>query len=643
MRKLKILFGVGLVLNHVAICQEEPGLDAVTVTASMTAEKISRTGRNLLVIRGENFNRLPVHSIDELLRYVPGIEVQARGPMGSQSDILLRGGTFQQVLVILDGVRINDPNTGHFSSYIPISPSEIERIEVLKGAASAIYGSEAVGGVIHIITKSFLQRKQDAGKYGFQAQVTGGEYGLVNIEAGAFSLQGKTTIHAGILSNNSKGRLQRGMRGYFHNHTASFSLGHHFNDHWSLAFRGAYDNRDFGAQNFYTSFVSDSATEKIETGWLQVSAGYHKARHRVNLNGGYKALDDTYLFNRASIANFNQSYLAQGLLTDEWKIKEHTVLTTGVQFISKAISSNDRGKHQVRQSAAFAMLNQKAGEYFTLVPALRLEYNDRSGWELVPQLNLSLRYNNIQLRGSAGKTLRDADFTERFNNYNKPFVASGRIGNPGLNEERSFSYEIGGDVFLKNFRVSGTIFQRDHSQLIDYVQTAYVDMPRKENLSPTGSYALAKNLADVKTTGAELDVQFSQKTGSSQQFIGNLGILWLESKTSDRAPSLYLSSHAKLLMNFNLIYYYGSLSLSLNGLYKKRTPQPSANPAIAKVSGDYFVLNSKLEKGLIGKHLSAFIQIDNIFDRTYTDLLGAVMPGRWLMGGFKISLTKQQP
>jgi vitamin B12 transporter len=101
-----------------------------------------------------------VQSLDELLRYVPGVEVQARGPMGAQSDLVLRGGTFQQVLVVLDGLRLNDPITGHFSSYIPIAPAEIERIEILKGASSALYGSDAVGGVVHIITKTFAAKKQ---------------------------------------------------------------------------------------------------------------------------------------------------------------------------------------------------------------------------------------------------------------------------------------------------------------------------------------------------------------------------------------------------------------------------------------------------------------------------------------------------
>src|SRR5687767_5491676 len=100
-----------LFINHQALSQEGTGLDPVTVTATISPLASSKTGRNIVTIKGEQFTNLPVHSIDELLRYLPGLEIQARGPMGVQSDFVIRGGTFQQVLVILDGMRLNDPLT----------------------------------------------------------------------------------------------------------------------------------------------------------------------------------------------------------------------------------------------------------------------------------------------------------------------------------------------------------------------------------------------------------------------------------------------------------------------------------------------------------------------------------------------------
>jgi iron complex outermembrane receptor protein len=615
-------------------------LDPVAVTAALSPQKVSRTGRNVFVIEGERFRQLPVHSIDELLRYLPGIEVQMRGPAGSQSDIVLRGGTFQHVLVIIDGVRVNDANTGHFTSYIPISPAEIERIEVLKGASSAIYGSDAVGGVIHVITKAFAAKPLKKAM-AVQAQGTVGQYELLNANIGLLATREKSLFNGGFLTNNADGQQQRGIKGYYHNKTASLSYGQFFGSKWHLALRTSWDERDFAAQNFYTSFASDTATEKVKTSWSQAQLSYFGTKHRLQFDIGYKFLEDRYLFNKQSIANLNKSYLMQGLLTDEWQISQSSTLTSGMQYVNKRISSNDRGKHDVDQAAVFAILQQKIGEHFSVSPGLRLDWNEISDFQLVPQINLSYYLDKLQFRGSAGRTIRDADFTERYNNYGKALVTSGRVGNPWLITESSFSYEAGADYFAtKSVKIGSTFFQRYHHDLIDYVNTPYAEMPRKDNLSPTGVYALAKNIAKVTTTGVELDIQVSKKLNAHQSLWATMGATWLESISSNAVPSLYVSSHAKWLLNFNTQYTYKWLSIDINGLYKKRQPQSVPNPAIAPVSPDYFVLNGKVAAAFLKNKLSVFFQADNVFDRNYTDLLGSQMPGRWLMAGVMVRFLK---
>ena len=640
-----------------AFAQEKSNeLDPVTITTSLSPEKASQTGRDLFVIKGERFANLPVHSIDELLRYLPGIEVQSRGPMGSQSDIVLRGGTFQQVLVILDGLRLNDPNSGHFTSYIPIAPAEIDRIEILKGASSAIYGSEAVGGVINIVTKTFaasfdklrmtddkLRMTNDkvttnASKANAFAQITGGEYNFRNINAGGFYNNKTTAVSAGLLTNNTDGQPQRGTRGFVDNTTVSLSIAHQLGKRWQLKFRTAYDKRKFAAQNFYTTFVSDTAQEKVTSYWNQLALVYSSIKNIISFNAGYKNLFDEYKFNTAITPNKNNSKLLQAVLTDEWTLKEGTKITSGVQVLNKKIISNDRGNHQVNQAAAFAVLNQQLGKNWLISPALRLDYSDRYRFELVPQINLSYKMNPLQLRGSAGKTIRDADFTERYNNYNKTFVSSGSIGNPDLQPEHSFSYEAGADYFLNHVKISGTFFQRYQKGLIDYVPTPYAEMPRKVNLSPTGNYALAKNISSVNTTGFETEIQYS-KQWNRQQLWATVGFTWLNDKSSSATPSFYILSHAKFLNTFNILYSSKQFSISINGLYKKRNPQTSS-ANIAKISSDYFVMNAKAEFFLVKKLFSAFFEADNIFNKNYADLLGSQMPGRWLMGGVKISLSK---
>ncbi|QNA43037.1 TonB-dependent receptor plug domain-containing protein [Lacibacter sediminis] len=618
--------------------QKEIELDPITVTASLTPVSASKTGRNILIIKGDVLQKLPVQSIDELLRYVPGVEVQSRGPMGAQADFTIRGGTFQQVLVILDGIRLNDPLTGHFSSYIPISPAEIDRIEVLKGASSAIYGTEAVGGVIHIISKTFAAKKNTNG-HKINAQLTAGDFGLFNAQAGAFIHQKNTTASVGVITNNTKGQQLRGTKGYFNLTTISASVKQALSENTSVAYRFGYDDRDFNAQNFYTTFLSDTATESVISRWHHLKFMHKKNKHSFSFDAGYKEANDVYRFRKAVSANVNNSSLFQALALHDYKINDNSTITSGVQFISRKIVSNDRGNHEVSNAGAFVVLNQKIGKALQLNPALRVDWNERAGWELIPQLNASYRYESFLFRGSVGRTTRDADFTERFNNYQRSPVPSGqRIGNPDLISEASLSYEVGADYYLNSsLKISTTWFERFQQNLIDYVFTSYANMPRQVNLVPGGNYFLANNIDKVNTTGIETDVQYTHEFSDKHSLSGGLGFVWMRSRSSDTIPSLYVSNHARELINFNVMYRYKKIAVSTNGLFKARRPQSIAAPFVP-ISANYFILNTRVDLFLLKDKLGVFVQADNIFNRRYSDLLGSIMPTRWVMGGIKVNL-----
>ncbi|ACU61860.1 TonB-dependent receptor plug domain-containing protein [Chitinophaga pinensis] len=612
-------------------------LDAVTVTATVNPVVSSKTGRNLYVIKGEDIARMPVHSVDEVLRYLPGVEVQAKGPMGAGSDIVIRGGTFQQVLVILDGIRVNDPNTGHFSSYIPVNPAEIDHIEVLKGASSAIYGSDAVGGVIHIITKTFARTGTSTPTRKITAGVTGGEYGLFNANANAYYSTEKLAVNIGGQTNNADGQPQRGIDGYFHLHTVSGSASYRFNENWKLSYRLSYDSRKFAAQNFYTTFASDTASEKLSTWWQQLNLQYRKGKDGFSLMAGYKNMNDHYVYNSVSLANDNRSKLFQSLAIYEHAFSNDLNLVAGGQFQQKNIVSNDRGNHTVNQAAGFVSLTATLFDALTLSPAVRLDWDERSGSELVPQLNASYRTGKFQVRGSAGKTIRNADFTERYNNNNKPIVTSGKIGNPDLKAERSFSYEAGADYFGKTLRVSSTVFQRRYNDLIDWATTPYANMPYKHNLSPTGTYSLATNISKMVTSGLETDIQWTKTYKEKHTVSATAGTTWLYSDIQEGQSSFYISSHARFLLNGMLQYRNSLFSISANGLYKVRDPQSAANIA-GVVTKEYFIASVKADVFVIKNMLSLSVEADNVFNKTYADLTGAQMPGRWLMGGVRLTL-----
>jgi len=612
-------------------------LEPAVITANLNLQKQKETGRNIFVIKGGQFSNLPAHSLDELLRYLPGVEVQQRGPQGSQSDIIIRGGTFQQVLVIIDGVKLNDPLTGHFTSYIPIHPSEIDRIEILKGAASAIYGSEAAGGGIHIITKSFSASKSSS-KNAAEGKLALGEYSLINGSAYLNLSKNKSTFSAGVISNNTDGQTLRGTNGYFNLTTADISFSQQLDKNWRLNFRSAADFRNFNAQNFYTTYVSDTASEKVNSWWNHINLRNKTKKGELNIDAAYKLLRDKFWFNKTFSPNDNKTNLFTTQLNYSFFLSEKNSTTIGYQVHRKEINSNDRGNHNLWHGAIFAILRHSLQKNIYLNESLRMDWDENYGLELIPQLNFAWSPSKFTFRASIGKSIRDADFTERYNNYNKPLVSSGTIGNPDLVAEHAWNFETGVDLsVLKGLKISWTYFYKDQTNLIDWSPTAYTDMPRKTNLIPTGSYTLSKNIKNVNTSGIELDFIYQKQFAQQVNMFSSLGFTWLSSKSDGSTPSFYISSHARYLINFNETVQVNHFSFSLSGLYKERNAQKAAAIG-ADISSSYFILNVKAFYRVYKNKASLFLQADNLFNKNYSDLLGASMPGRWISGGIEISL-----
>jgi len=640
MKRILILLSLILVISSTSFSQV-PDLDPVMISTSMQQKRIRETGRNIAILTKEDIKNIPANSLDELLRFVPGIEVQQRGPQGSQADLIIRGGTFQQVLVVIDGMRANEPLTGHFNAYIPIHPEEIERIEVIKGAAAAIFGPDAVGGVIHVITKAFAQEFAAKNKTVFAALQTG-QYNLFNGKIGFSASNEKSYLSVGLQQQKAKGVQLRGTTGYFDNDLGTISYSRKLNKQWRLMLRGAADKRDFNAQNFYTSFLSDTANETVSSTWQQLALTKTAEKSSFSFLANARQLKDRYAFRPAAIPNQNNTALlnidARNSIRFKW---QQARLTTGVQVFSKQIKSNDRGNHQHLHTGIYANLQHQLLKGLFLTEGIRADWDQSYKWALIPQLNLAYTGSIATIRASISKGIRDADFTERYNNYNRPLVTGGRIGNPALEAERSLNMEIGTDLFMdKPVQLHATLFQRNQASLIDWVPTMYADIPLRPNLVPTGIYALASNIANVKTRGAELDLSGDHGLGKGTRLKWNTGITRLRSTGKDNTlPSFYLSSHAKLLWNTNLRIMNKSGSISMGTVYKERNRQ-TANAINASISTAYLTMNLRIEKYLFKKKAGLMIQVDNLTNRKYADLLGSIMPGRWMQTGIWTNLSR---
>ncbi|WP_439506510.1 TonB-dependent receptor plug domain-containing protein [Sediminibacterium sp.] len=633
MKKLILLFAFSTLNQSLFAQTDELKLDPVTVTSSFYETKASKTGRNITVITAKDIAQLPVRTPDELLRFLPGIDVQSRGALGAQSDISMRGGTFQQVLVILDGLRLNDPNTGHFSGYIPVILDEIEKIEILKGASSGVFGSDAVGGVIYITTKTFSQKKQS--ETNGIIQLAAGQLGLFSSSGYFSSSKNNQQFQLSALRNSADGPQQRGITGFMKENAFSMAWSKK-KGYWETSFRTAYNDRSFAAQNFYTSFSSDTAVERVKVFWNQLNAHYQKNKNQIMIYAGFKNTEDNYRFSSISSANSSFSNLFQLNALFLRNQSNNTKYTLGGQYIGRNIRSNDRGRHSVHQMALYGVWQESFNSHFSSNTSLRIEYASNGGWVFVPQINLSYQINQIQLRASAGYAYRNADFTELFNNYNRTGIRSGSIGNPNLQAEKSFNYELGLDwIANTNSKFSFSVFNRNSRDLIDWSLTSYADMPRKENLVVGGNYLLAKNQSSVLVNGVEFDYLLDKKISSTQSIKFKSGLIWINTDSKGGPLSFYLSSAPKFLANFATTFSTKLVDFNLTGLYKSRNAQ-TANPILLPINSDYFVMNAKINFRFNSMKHIIFIQADNLFNSTINDFIGAPLPGRWLQVGARL-------
>ncbi len=631
---MRIFLFLALAIMAMPVFSQTPiDLDPVSITSARSGLKISETGRSITVIDSKTIAQLKINSLDELLRYFGSVEIQQRGPAGSQADIVIRGGTFQQVLVLLDGMKLNDPVTGHFNSYIPIIPSQIDHIEILKGPAAAAYGAEAVGGVINVISKTFATKDFINLTHG-SAAIEAGEYGYLSAQANFEHGSEKLKYTVGALSNNATGQLLRGNnRGYFHNNTFSSSVALPLKNNWRLMLQSSYDERDFAAQNFYTTFVSDTAVEKVKTVWNHAKIVQSNNGRSNEFDVVAKHISDYFLYNPKSTANENKGNLFSFQFVHGRKLSNDLFYNYGLLSELKSIRSNDRGDHNNNSVAGFSSAIIKIS-HLSINPGVRLVYDENYGLEFLPQANLAVRVAKFDFRLNAGRAIRSADFTERFNNYNKVLVTGGSIGNPDLTTEKSWSYEAGADFVAKNFKFGTTYFIRSQDDVIDFVPTPYSLMPRKINLSPTGRYALAKNIKKVRTNGLELEAIYSKQLSTVSSFYMTASATFLHSTSSDSVPSFYIISHAKTLLQESMVFNYCGLGITITSIFKERLRREAA--AIkSTVSPQYWIVNTKL--GYTFKKATAFISVNNIGNIHYSDLLGSQMPGSWTTAGFSVS------
>ncbi len=660
----KAVFLVTLLSFFIAtdtLAQMEVKLDSISVTASRIPMSVSESGKNVSIITQRDIQTMPVNSVDELLRSLPGVNINARQGFGVQADVGVRGSTFSQVLFMLDNVPLNDPLTSHFNTNIPVSLSEIGQIELVRGPASASFGADAVGGVIHIKTRGYLRRQIDAGNNldtNVFADLGAGQHNLLTGDLGIDLHKNRWRFSTSVRHVSSDGEeLQNPVfepgsseeetyDNYFEMTNYTTALSYRLTDDLTVYTRGGLDKRDFSARYFYTRSTFDKSEEQISSRWGLGAITFERGSHRSEINVSYRNVDDTFDFIPGVITP-NEHTTDQLFLNLSHQVEfsgesisnrfNYIRVMVGGQYLDKQIESTDRGNHQTDMGGIYSIGHFSWVNGLSITASTRVQFDSIASTEFLPQLSASYDLGDVTLRGSAGRAIRVGDFTERYISSQIPNLAPGRnIGNPDLQPERSWTVDAGLDWRPgSRVKLSPTVFYRTSSNLIDYALTNSNDITNADNLQPNETYFYAMNIEQSSAAGFEFLSDAVLNLSNSQSFGVQTGYTYIRTTSNGESPSKYIANHPKHQVNLGLQFNTSRGSIHSENSYRVRSEE-SADLIDGEVPNGYFISNLNLQASPGWSPAMLYVRIMNLTDTQYQEILGAPMPGRWIMGGLKL-------
>jgi len=454
--------------------------DTVVITGTRIARGLKEMNRNVTVISNDEIKTWPVNSVAQVLSRVAGVDIQTRGSRGMQADVTMRGSTFEQVLVMVDGVRMNDPQTGHHNLDIPFELADIDRIEVLRGNGSSVYGPDAFGGVINIISANPEKR-------GFSSQAGYAEHATYFTGA-------SYAFKTGPVSNRISAAY-RGSNGYsrgtdFQNLTLNNRIIVETGKLKSDFSLGLMD-KEFGAYHFYSIYIDDDR-EWTRTAYANLKNRYTVDQSTViNTSLQFRQHDDRYRYTYSGLwyENEHTAYSYGADIHAVLKPAENNTVVAGAGANADIITSTNLGDHEQKRYSAYAEYSGLFINRLGIDAGLRLDAHTE--WGLVVSPTLSFGYwahDRFRLRLSGGYAFRRPTFNDLY------LSGGGNQGNADLVPERSLSGEAGVDcLFGTHLSVSFTSFVRMQKDLIDWVK--YL---------PADTKWSADNIGDRNLFGQEL-------------------------------------------------------------------------------------------------------------------------------------------
>ncbi len=613
----------------------------VVVTGSRLPNDGTNPRHTVIVINRADIERSAARSIEELLQTIAGVDVRQRGAMGVQSDVSIRGGTFEQTLVLVDGIKMMDAQTGHHNFNVPLVLDDIERIEVLKGPASRQYGPNAFSGAINILTRKHKETFA-------RLQAMGGQYGLWELSLSAsapvqlgetrignrFSVSRRKADGSPSLDslNNAGSRTNTDFDILTVSGNADVSNGEAF----SLEAGASYIEKKFGANSFY-SVRFPTQYEETKTLLTHLTA---KINGAVPLTARvYWRRNTDYFILRRENPSFYRNNHESNTYGAEAQAIVHSVLgatVIGGEAALDTLQSSNLGARQRTRLSLFAEHQWKPLENFTVEFGATALWNrttlptvsridnrtDSTAWifNLSPSVDIGWQVNEtIALRASVGQSFRVPTYTDLY--YRDP----SNIGNSSLVPETAWTYELGASLHLPfdwvTFQTTAAFFQRNASQLIDFVR-----------LSANAPWT-AQNISSAVTNGVDLH--------SSLLFTPHSNTLSLERvQASYTFIDARFSTETGLQSKYVLdnLHHHGVIAVDLLWLNTVRNQWRIRYEERLGFTGNTFV---DARAGATIGAFEVYAEVSNLFNNTPNDLsiVGLPIVGRWMRLGAACNLA----
>jgi iron complex outermembrane receptor protein len=583
-------------------------LDSIQVITTVEPLPLAESDRSVEVITPSD-QPTGTDSAADLLRADPSINIQARAAEGVQADLAIRGTTFEQSLVLVNGLRVNDPETGHLNLDIPVPLDAITSIDVLHGSGSTFYGSDSLGGAVNLLTGKpapglTLIARSGAGSFG----------SLENHLRAAFSA-GPFAEQLTASRDTSDGFLPD--RNYSSNAIASES--------WLQTKPGTTDillaasDRPYGANNFYGNYPEWERTKA----WL--SSIQQQLGSRTAATFGYLKHTDEFVLIVGQPSIYENNHVTTGYeaaLRRADPLGRNATLSYGLEEDGDTIHSNSLGQHARNQGAGYANLSLRSLGRFSLSLGAREEVLSSNGSVFSPSVAAAFTLSKtIRLRASAGHGFRLPTYVDLY--YADPATK----GNPNLKPESSWSYEGGLDWKPANGRLTFTAvgFRLQETNAIDYSKLILAN--------PTLTAAelwQAVNVPTLNLTGAETSLRLRLTSTQQLQFS-------YTAAHSANLPPNTLSEYAFNYAAQNAIFAWTASELPrfFGPVAKQITARTQLNVVQKTTQTAYPLWDIDIARST--GRVRPYLRLLNLANTGYTELPGIPMQGRTIMGGMELN------